>query len=39
LIKTSDLLELIEQAKQIKAHWIDTPAPEIVRLPVMRKAG
>ena len=37
LIKTSDLGEMIEQAKQIKAHWIDTPAPELVRLHVMRK--
>ena len=38
LIKTSDIGEMIEQAKQIKFHWIDTPAPEIVRLHVMRKA-
>jgi len=39
LIKTTDLAEMIEQAKQIKAHWIDTPAPEIVRLHVMKKAS
>src|SRR4051812_26821378 len=39
LIKTSDLVEMIEQAKQIKAHWIDTRAPELVRLRVMSKAG
>jgi CheY-like chemotaxis protein len=37
LIKTSDVMEMIEQAKQIKAHWIDMPAPEIVRLQVVRK--
>ena len=39
LIKTSDVLELVEQAKQIKAHWIDTPAPDIVRLHVLKKTG
>lgn len=39
LIKTSDVVEMIEQAKQIKAHWIDTPAPEIARLQTMRKAS
>lgn len=39
LIKTTDVVELIEQAKQIKAHWIDTPAPDLVRLHVVRKAG
>jgi len=39
LIKTTDMAEMIEQAKQIKAHWIDTPAPEIVRLHVMKKAS
>ena len=39
LIKTSDLAELIEQAKQIKAHWIEAPAPQITRLEVMREAG
>lgn len=39
LIKTTDVAELIEQAKQIKAHWIDTPAPEITRLQVLRKAS
>ena len=39
LIKTNDLMEMIEQAKQIKAHWIDTPAPELVRLHVLRKTG
>src|SRR5687768_17228406 len=39
LIKTSDVVEMIEQAKQIKAHWIDTPAPDIVRLQVIKKAS
>ncbi len=39
LIKTNDVGEMVEQAKQIKAHWIDTPAPELVRIHVMKKAG
>jgi CheY-like chemotaxis protein len=39
LIKSSDVIEMIEQAKQIKAHWIDTPAPDLVRLQVLRKAS
>jgi CheY-like chemotaxis protein len=38
LIKTRDISELIEQAKQIKAHWIDTPAPEIMRLHVLKRS-
>jgi CheY-like chemotaxis protein len=38
LIKTGDLAEMIEQAKHIKTHWIDAPAPQLVRLNVLKKA-
>ena len=37
LVKTTDIGEMIEQAKQIKTHWIDAPAPELVRLQVVKK--
>ena len=38
LIKTNDVGELVEQARQIKTHWIDAPAPELLRFQVVRKA-
>lgn len=39
LIKTQSMADLVAQAKEIKSHWIDAPAPPIVRLRVMEKAG
>jgi CheY-like chemotaxis protein len=39
LIKTQSMSDLIAQAKEIKSHWIDAPAPKIVRVSVMREAS
>jgi CheY-like chemotaxis protein len=39
MIKTQSKADLIAQAKEIKSHWIDAPAPPLVRLQVIEKAG
>jgi CheY-like chemotaxis protein len=36
MIKSLDARDMVAQAEQIKTHWIDAPAPEILRLKVVR---
>ena len=39
LIKTRSTEEIVAQAQEIKSHWIDAPAPPLVRLRVVEKTG
>jgi peptidoglycan/LPS O-acetylase OafA/YrhL/CheY-like chemotaxis protein len=39
VVKTPHPGEMIEQAKQIKIHWLDTPAPDLVRLRIVCEAS
>lgn len=39
LVKTADSRDLVAQAEQIKKHWVDAPAPEIVRIRDLLPSG